>query len=143
MDEVFLEDVTVGQSLPSLELEVTPTFVISTAMATRDFQDVHHDRDRAQGSGAKDIFLNILTTNGLVARLVTDWAGPRARLRRTSIRLGVPAYAGDTLVLSGSVSGVDPETGDVEITVRGTDSLGDHASGTVVVALPRRQPGAA
>ena len=54
---------------------MTPTFVVSTAIATRDFQDVHHDRDRAVRRGSKDIFLNILTTTGLVQRYVTDWGG--------------------------------------------------------------------
>ena len=56
----------------------TPTVVISTALATRDFQDVHHDRDAAVQRGGKDIFVNILTTTGLVQRYVTDWAGPSA-----------------------------------------------------------------
>ncbi len=80
--------------LPELVLDVTPTLVISTAIATRDFQDVHHDRDRAVQRGGKDIFLNILTTTGLVQRYVTDWAGPEALVRPIAIRLGVPCYAG-------------------------------------------------
>ena len=32
--------------------------------------------------GSKDIFMNILTTNGLVGRYVTDWSGPRSRAGR-------------------------------------------------------------
>ncbi len=62
--------------LPDLVIDVTPTFVIASALATRDFQDVHHDRDRAVARGAKDIFVNILTTTGLVQRYVSGWAGP-------------------------------------------------------------------
>ena len=34
--------------------------------------------------GMQDVFMNILTTNGLVGRYVTDWAGPDARVRRAS-----------------------------------------------------------
>ena len=60
-------------TLPDRVIDVTPTFVISSALATRDFQDVHHDRDRAVARGARDIFLNILTTTGLVQRYVCDW----------------------------------------------------------------------
>lgn len=56
----------VGDVLPELTIEATPTFVVSTALATRDFQDVHHDRDLAQQRGSKDIFVNILTDTGLV-----------------------------------------------------------------------------
>ncbi|HEX6521219.1 MAG TPA: OB-fold domain-containing protein [Streptosporangiaceae bacterium] len=112
-------------ALPPLRIDVTPTFVISSALATRDFQDVHHDRDAAVARGSKDIFLNILTTTGLVQRYVTDCAGPDVRVRAISIRLGVPCYAGDTLTLTGR----DSSEGVIEIT--GRCSLGNHVVGTV------------
>src|ERR1051325_4667264 len=101
----------IGTRLPELRIDVTPTFVVSTAIATRDYQDVHHDRDAAVARGSKDIFLNILTDTGLVQRFVTDWAGPNALVRNISIRLGVPCYAGDTLIFTGRVAAVaDGET---------------------------------
>jgi uncharacterized OB-fold protein len=115
--------------LPDRVIEVTPTFVISSALATRDFQDVHHDRDRAVQGGAKDIFLNILTTAGLVQRYVCDWAGPDAVVRGISIRLGVPCHAGDTLTLTGQVT-QDDAAGQV-VAVTGRCRLGDHVTGTV------------
>jgi hypothetical protein len=113
--------------LPPLTIEVTPTFVISTALATRDFTEVHHDRDIAIQRGSKDIFVNILTTTGLVQRYVTDWAGPEAIVRSVDIRLGVPCYAGDTLTLTGKV--VAPG----EIAVTGRCGLGNHVTGTVKI----------
>jgi acyl dehydratase len=125
----------VGDELPELRLDVTPTFVISTALATRDFQDVHHDRDAAVARGSKDIFLNILTTTGLVQRCVTDWAGSDALVRGVKVRLGVPCYAGDTLVLGGRVAEV-AEDGEVVVEVVGRCGLGDHVTGRVRVVLP-------
>jgi uncharacterized OB-fold protein/acyl dehydratase len=115
--------------LPELRLAVTPTFVVSTALATRDFYPVHHDRDFAVGSGSKDIFLNILTTTGLVQRFVTDWAGPEAIVGGVSIRLGAPCYAGDRLTFTGRVR----ETTQTEqvVAVTGACSLGNHVTGTV------------
>jgi hypothetical protein len=121
----------VGDALPDMTIDVSPTFVVSTAVATRDFQDVHHDRDAAVARGSKDIFVNILTDTGLVQRYVTDWAGPRARVKNISIRLGVPAYAYDTLVFSGSVTEVDGADVTVSVVARG--KLGDHIVGTVRV----------
>jgi acyl dehydratase len=120
--------------LPELTIDVTPTFVISTALATRDFQDVHHDRDKAVQRGSKDIFLNILTTTGLVQRFVTDWAGPDAFVRNVSIKLGVPCYAGETLTFSGQV--LEQEGAEATVRVVGRNSLGDHVTGTVKVVLP-------
>ena len=129
--------VEVGAALPPWELPVTPTLIVSTALATRDFQDVHHDRELAVERGSKDIFLNILTSTGLVQRYVTDWAGPRALVRGVRIRLGVPAYPGDPLTFTGSVRERVDADGEERflVDVRGSNSLGDHVTGTVTVAL--------
>jgi hypothetical protein len=131
-----------GLALPELVIDVTPTFVISTAIATRDFQDVHHDRDQAVARGSKDIFINILTTTGLVQRYVTDWAGPEALVRKVAIRLGVPCYAGDTLSFSGRVlgpPGPEDPVGECVVEVTGRCSLGDHVTGTVRLSFPAGQ----
>jgi hypothetical protein len=120
-----------GAELPPLTIEATPTFVVSTALATRDFQDVHHDRDAAVVRGSKDIFLNILTDTGLVQRFVSAWAGPEALIRSIKIRLGVPCYAYDTLTFTGRVVSVDGR--DVVVAVSGVNSLGEHVAGTVEV----------
>jgi hypothetical protein len=125
----------VGVNLPELRIDVSPTFIVSTAIATRDFQDVHHDRDSAVRRGSKDIFLNILTTQGLVQRYVTDWAGARAVVRRIAIRLGVPCYAYDTLTMSGRV--IEAAGAECVIEVVGRNSLGDHVTGTVHLEVPQ------
>ena len=126
-----------GTELPPLSIVASPTFVISAALATRDFQDVHHDRDLAVQRGSKDIFLNILTTTGLVQRFVTDWAGPRALVRGVSIRLGVPAYPYDDLMFTGAVAETVDADGEERfvVAVRGSNSLGDHVTGTVTFAM--------
>jgi uncharacterized OB-fold protein/acyl dehydratase len=129
--------------LPPLVIDVTPTFVVASALATRDFQDVHHDRDRAVAGGAKDIFLNILTTTGLVQRYVATWAGPDAVFRAISVRLGVPCHAGDTLTLAGEVSADDGAAGDGGgrvISVVGQCSHGGQVRGDHVTATVRLAP---
>ena len=123
----------VGDELPPLEVPLTRSLIVAAAIATRDYQDVHHDPDRARERGAPDIFMNILTTNGLVGRYVTDWAGPEANVMRIKIRLGVPNYPGDTMTLTGKVSAVDG--GRVTVDVRGANSAGDHVTGTVDVEM--------
>ena len=121
-----------GDEIPVWELPITPTLVVSTAIATRDFQDVHHDRDRAQAAGSKDIFMNILTSTALCERYVTDWAGPDVQIKGIAIRLGAPAYPYDTLSFSGEVT--DVTDGIATITVTGAVSLGAHVTGTVRIA---------
>lgn len=122
---------TVGDTLPTWELPITPTLVVSTAIATRDFQDVHHDRDRAQAAGSKDIFVNILTSTALCERYVTDWAGADVQVTGISIRLGAPAYPYDTLTFSGEVREVADGIATIEVV--GAVDAGNHVTGTVTV----------
>jgi hypothetical protein len=131
------EDTQVGDALPVVEIPLTRTLIVSTAIATRDYQDVHHDHTLAVARGSKDIFMNIISTNGLVGRYLTDWTGPGGVLTD-------PNYPDDTMVLTGSVTGRDEAPaedgyGTVEVTLRGANSLGDHVSGTALVRLPGRQ----
>ncbi|MBB85397.1 MAG: acyl dehydratase [Deltaproteobacteria bacterium] len=131
-----LASVSVGDALPSLEIPLTRTLIVSTAIASRDYQDVHHDHVLAQERGSPDIFMNILTTNGFVGRFVTDWTGAGATLKKIDIRLGAPNYPGDTMTIEGAVTAKDEEAGTIEVSVRGANRLGDHVTGTVLVALP-------
>jgi acyl dehydratase len=132
-----LADVQVGDELPPLAIPLTRTRIVATAIATRDYQDVHHDPSLAVERGSKDIFMNILTTNGYVGRFVTDWAGPDATLKKVAIRLGAPNYPGDTMTLRGTVTSVDEASGVVEVGLKGSNSIGDHVTGTVTLELPR------
>jgi len=131
-------DVRVGDELPPLSIDVTPTVIVAGAIATRDFMPVHHDRDYANAQGAPDIFMNILSTNAYCSRFLTDWAGPEAMVTRLAIRLGVPTFPGTTLTFTGRV--VDTERdGDaqlVEVELRGANELGDHVTGRATLSLP-------
>ena len=129
--------ITVGDELTELVVDVTASVVVAGALATRDFMPVHHDRDYANAQGAPDIFMNILSTNAYCTRFLTDWAGPDARLRRLSIRLGVPVMPGSTLTFSGAVTdtATDGDEGLVEVTFRATNDLGDHVTGTAELGI--------
>jgi acyl dehydratase len=127
-----------GDALPPLEIPVTRTLIVAGAIASRDYQDVHHDAELARQKGSPDIFMNILTTNGLVGRYVTDHFGPRAELRKVAIRLGAPNYPGDTMVLTGTIEDVSQGTDGDTATVRvvGANAIGRHVTGTVTVTVP-------
>lgn len=130
------DDVAVGDELEPLAIPLTRTLIVATAIATRDYQDVHHDPSLAVERGSPDIFMNILSTNGFVSRFVNGWAGPGARLTKLSIRLGAPNYPGDTMTFTGSVEAKDEEARTVTVGVVGANSIGDHVTGKVEVALP-------
>ena len=135
--------VAVGHELPPFTLNVTSTLIVAGAIASRDFMPAHHDPAFAKAQGAPDMFMNILTTNGYVARFVTDWAGPQAVLKRIEIRLGAPAIPGRPLRFSGRVTGKREAEDEClfEVAVRAANDLGDHATGTVTLSLPASSAG--
>jgi uncharacterized OB-fold protein len=132
------EEVEVGEILAPCPIPITTKLIVAGAIASRDYQDVHHDRELAVERGSPDIFMNILTTSGLCGRYVSDWAGTEALLRSLEIRLGAPNYPHDTMTMSGSVisKSSDEGRGVIELGLRGYNRIGDHVTGSVVVELP-------
>ncbi len=128
----------VGDELPAMVVDVTPTRVVAGAIATRDFMPVHHDRDYANQQGAPDIFMNILSDTDYCSRFLTDWAGPDAMIKRLAIRLGVPVFPGHTLTFTGSVTGLrrEGDEGIVDVELRATNDLGEHVGGTATISVP-------
>jgi len=134
---ISFEEIATGTALPALSVHVTPSLIVAGALASGDFEVVHHDQRAAQQRGTPDIFMNILTTNGHVQRYVNDWTGGGARICAVDIRLGVPNYAGDTLRLTGVVRAKEQGAERrVEIAVRGANSLGEHVTATVRLVFP-------
>lgn len=127
-------DVKVGDELPSLAIPITVTLINAGAIATRDYFPGHHDKEAAQALGSPHIFMNILTTNGLVQRFVESWTGP-ARFHDIRIKLGAPNYPGDTMKFTGSVVEKNEADRTVNIQLAGRNSMGAHVTGTVRVAL--------
>ncbi len=132
-----LDAIQVGDTLPNLDIPVSTGLIVGAALATRDFERVHHDKDFAQSTGLPDVFMNILTSQGLMARFVTDWAGPEATVSALALRLGAPNLPGMIMTVTGEVAAVDTETQQVEIAVNGeNDKWGMHMRGTVTITLP-------
>ena len=135
MKDIEFTSVQVGDRLPELRIDITAKLITGAAIASRDYQNVHHDQDTTRDLGSPNIFMNILTTNGFVGRYVMDWAGPSGILKKVSIRLGAPNYPGDSMVMSGEVVGKNDTDQSVELKVTGENAIGDHVKGNVVVLL--------
>lgn len=133
-ETISIEDLAAGQALPELDLPVTATLVVGGALASRDYTPVHHDRAAAQSQGLPDVFMNILTTQGLCSRYVTDWAGPNALVRRVKTKLGGPNMPGDVLKLRGKVVSTEGRLVDVEVS--GQNAWGNHVTATFTLELP-------
>lgn len=130
------QNVAEGQALPQLRIEFSITRIVAGALATRDYQPVHHDADLARRNQAEHVFSNTHTTAGCLERLVLEWAGADAFLRKLSLRLGVSHYPDDTLILDGTVRAIDQATRRVTVDAVGRNRLGGHVTVELVVQFP-------
>jgi acyl dehydratase len=135
MQKTF-DAVQVGDELTPLAVPITVPLIVGGAIATRDYFPGHHDLEAARALGSPHIFMNILTTNGLVQRFVEGWAGPQGALKTLKIKLGAPNYPGDTMTFTGSVTDKREADRSVELTLAGRNTMGPHVTGTVRVQLP-------
>lgn len=136
-DTLSFENVNVGDKLPAKEIAITSALIVGGAVASRDFTTVHHDKKDAQKGGLPDIFMNILTSNGLMGSYVTNWAGPNSTTRKIDLKLGAPNLPGFVMTISGEVKAKD-DSGLVDIEVVGENNVwGMHMQGTVQVLLPK------
>ncbi len=131
-------EVSVGDKLPPLDIDITTGLVVGGALATRDYEPVHHDKSKAQAAGLPDVFMNILTSQALMTRYATDWSGPEAVVKSLDIRLGAPNIPGMVMTVTGEVTATDADSGVVDVAVTGENNIwGMHMQGTVQLALPK------
>jgi len=128
------DELEVGSVLPEVDLLITSTIVAGGALASRDYTPVHHDKSAAVAQGLPDIFMNILTTQGICSRYVTDWAGPNAVVTCIRTKLGGPNMPGDTLEIRGKVVATDGNSAEIE--VAGNNAWGNHVTATLTIQLP-------
>lgn len=126
-----IDEIIVGQLLPELSIPITAGAIVAGAIATNDYENVHHDKAAAQATGVPDIFMNILTSNGFVQRYVGDWCGSAARIAGVEIKLGAPNFVGDTMHMTGEVAAIDGNR--VAVAVKGRNAIGDHVTATVKI----------
>jgi acyl dehydratase len=138
--KLLLGSVSVGDALPELAVDVTPTTVVLGALASRDWRPMHHDYKFAtERNGVQDIFLNTPNQAAWFERYVTDWTGPTGRLGRMTFRMRTSVFPGDRMVFGATVTAVatdDVGCGWVDLDV--TLSVGDRVASTcaVRVAVP-------
>jgi acyl dehydratase len=79
---------------------VSTSDIVTAAIATNDYEPVHHDVELARAQGLDGIIMNVLTTAGLVAAYATRRAGPDSVLSRVGLELMSPIYPGVELTFT-------------------------------------------
>lgn len=92
-----------AERLPAVSLEITHTRAIQHVAASRDYMRGHHEVAFARSQGQPTIFLNTNFHQGLVDRVVTDWAGPRSFIVRRKLQMTGAVLVGDTVRAEGEI----------------------------------------
>lgn len=117
-------EITVPVILPEVIDHISYQRVVENAGATWDYFPGHFDPDYARAQGNPTIYVNTMHLAGFADRVATDWAGPRSRVVRRSMRLAGAVHAGDTMIGRGRVvakrrdTSVDPPRCLVDIEIQ-------------------------
>ena len=114
--DIKMSDVSVSDELPSIAIPITLQRLVMEAGANRDLSLIHHDTGVAKATGAPDAFANTYFLMGMFERLMRDWAGPAARIRKIGpLRMMVFNAVGDTVFFKGLVESIDEAAGTVSL----------------------------
>ena len=131
-----LADVKVGQELPAISLPITLQRLVSEAGANRDLSLIHHDGEVARATGAPDAFANTYFLMGMFERLMRQWAGPNARIRKIGpLRMMIFNAVGDTITVKGAVESVNEGVGAVTLQMWVESHRGKTVTCSAVVAI--------
>ena len=135
--QTYVEDVTVGQDLPTAVKNASRTQLFLYSAATWNPHRIHYDRDYARVEGQPDVLVHGPLQGAWLTQYVTEWAGPQGRLVAASWQHRGSAYPEVDYELKGRVVAVDPETGEVTIEVWEQTLDGQRLMpGRAVVRLP-------
>jgi acyl dehydratase len=111
-----LSDIAAGAELPAIAIPITLQRLVMEAGANRDLSLIHHDTKVARATGAPDAFANTFFLMGMFERLMREWAGPAARIRKIGpLRMMIFNAVGDTVYFKGTVESVDAAAGTVTL----------------------------
>lgn len=140
-EQRYFEDISEGDPLSPITLDVTFRKVAMIMGTTADLYPGHHDPEFARAQGQENIFINTVFFQGFIDRLLTSWAGPRSFITARTFRMTRSIYPGDTMYARGTVKAAretGPEAGLIDVEVEVGRQDGPCAGASTTIRLPRR-----
>jgi|SRR5271166_112250 len=141
-EQVYYEDVGVGDQIPTLNVTVDETQLFFFSAATYNGHRIHYDKEWARTvEGYDDVLVHGPLQAALLARAIGDWIGGRGRLVAFSVQNRAVAHPGQLLSFGGEVTAKrlsDDGTGLVDLEIAGRRDAAVLVPGTATVELPRR-----
>lgn len=128
--------IKVGDAIPVQARTFTTVDLVSYGAATWDWHRLHYDIEYARAMKLPNVIVDGQAYGAVFAKAVLDWAGPRAFVRRMSLKFRSMAFAGDPLRVEGEVSAIEAGA-DPLVTIAQRLKCGDRliAEATTVLRL--------
>ena len=140
-EQLYYQDVTVGDEVTPLVKQPTTRQLVMWAGAVGDYLPIHYDKDFAQSRGLSGVIVHGQLIGAFLGQLMTDWIGERGALRKLSCSYKGMNYPGEAVTLRGKVTKKYVQDGQhyVECSLWAENPKGEKtASGMAIVILPSR-----
>jgi len=143
--QTYFEDLSCGDALP--EREYGPVGIADTvrwAGLQENWSQLHFDRDYVrEHNGSRTFIASGAYREALLFRMLTDWAGPKGRLYKISLRHTYSTFEGDRIFYSGNIVEKSASAGDpwVRCDIEGKNQQRRQIlTGTCVLLFPVKNP---
>ncbi|MCP5025028.1 MAG: acyl dehydratase [Actinomycetia bacterium] len=139
MTQLTINDVAVGDDLPVMAKNASRAQLFLYSAASFNPHRIHYDREYAAFEGHPDILVHGPLQGSWLTQFLTDWIGPKGRLRNVTWQNRASAFPEQDLEFRGRITGVDAGSGEVELEVWEQTAEGRVLMpGTAKVVLPVR-----
>jgi len=140
-EQVYWSDIEAGMDLPPMTKHPTTRQLVRYAGASGDYNEIHYDKDFAQGTGLDGVIIHGALKNAFLGQFVTQWMGSQGTLKRLSCQYRGMDPPGKPLIAKGTVTRKYRENGenlvDCDIWLENQESQ-KTTPGSATVILPSR-----
>ena len=140
-EQVYYEDVNVGDEIPTLVKNCTTQQLVMWATGSGDMYPIHYDKDFAVGNGLPGVIVHGALKNAFLGQMLHDWIGEKGEIRKYNCQYRAMDVPGQDIICRGVVTNKAQDGGLnlVELDIWTEKASGEKTSpGKATVVLPSR-----
>lgn len=141
IQQVYFEDVSVGEEIPALQKHPTRRQLVMWAGASEDYYEIHYDTQFARKNRLDDVIVHGRLKAAFLGQLLTGWVSPGGTLKTMSCRYKGTDPADEDMILRATVTAKRKERPDhlVDLDIWTEQPDGTKTTqGTATVSLPNK-----
>ena len=140
-DQVYFEDINVGDEIPKLVKNCTTQQLVMWAAGSGDMYPIHYDKDFAAGNGLPGVIVHGALKNAFLGQMLHDWAGEKGQIKTYGCQYRGMDVPGQDITCRGVITNKAQEGGQnlVELDIWTENPEGNKTTpGKATVILPSR-----